>query len=135
VAAPFVGPAQAAAIKELELRGLATRVLLEGTLPVRLSRWSAVSGQMQALPPQDVLVAFGSRGFQGQDRVLQSPAGVAAVADGSFERGEPFDVEVDDLFSLPVGASGRLTGRVTMVAPPVAGVVRANWVVGLREQQ
>ena len=113
----YLNSGQLARIGAAAERGWATRVQVAGgTVEVVLARWNTVAQAYDHLPA-DVLVEYQNR----QPLRREEASGSSAAVYGYLSRPEPFDVRVEDLFSLPSGA----TGRVTDVEQPRLGIVRA----------
>lgn len=118
--APFVSAVTAERIRDLGLRGFATRLRINGPTTLVLARWDAVLGRHVARPPQAVLMAYANRAAEE----ARGGASAATLVDGYFEQEAPADWEEGDLFAVD-----GIAGRIEVTYPPVKGLARAGWVV------
>jgi hypothetical protein len=125
---PFLSDATVTRIRDLALRGFATRALLQGRTTIRLGRWNAATEKYDAIAPQAVVVTLANRAPQ-QSRVESA---AASTIDGYLEKETPFDVRPGDLFALGV-AGQEQPAEIIYVEPEKLGTQRAAYRLRLAE--
>src|SRR5690349_868266 len=93
MAEPFLTPSAIDRIRDLSLRGFATRAALQGRTTVVFGRWNANTEAYDAVAPQSVVITLANR---APNRSAAESA-AATTIDGYLERETPFDVRPGDV--------------------------------------
>jgi hypothetical protein len=123
MAVSFLSPADIADLEDISWSALLTDLELQGGgTSLVLARWNADAQDWLPIAPAPVSVAYDNL----QPRDQTSDSATERIVTGTFSSLVPWDVRIDDRFSLgPSGDEQR--GRIALVLPPELGVQSAKF--------